>query len=187
MITGLQGDPAVLNGLNMSHNSGMVGETAIKTKLFRRKMSGRAHSTYSASAYSSRHDRLQKCARIRKPPGGRRRTRLAKKALVEIWNAEDKTHALAAVRAFGELFGAKSVKAVKISGDLEELLAFYDYCAEHWVHLRSIAGGRSTRAAPRRPRPRRRGVRQRQTRRTRRRSTNGHAVRRDRGMTKIDP
>jgi transposase-like protein len=62
----------------------------------------------------------------------------AKKALAEIWNAEDKTHALAAVKAFVELFGAKFAKATaKITDDVEELLAFYDYPAEHWVHLRT--------------------------------------------------
>jgi transposase-like protein len=62
----------------------------------------------------------------------------AKKALAEIWGAEDKTHALAAVKTFTDLFGAKFGKAVaKITDDLDELLAFYDYPAEHWVHLRT--------------------------------------------------
>jgi transposase-like protein len=62
----------------------------------------------------------------------------AKNALAEIWNAEDKTHALAAVKQFEELFGAKFPKAVaKITDDLDQLLAFYDYPAEHWVHLRT--------------------------------------------------
>jgi len=62
----------------------------------------------------------------------------AKKALAEIWGAEDKTHALAAARVFAELFGAKFGKAVaKITDDLDQLLAFYDYPAEHWVHLRT--------------------------------------------------
>jgi transposase-like protein len=62
----------------------------------------------------------------------------AKKALAGIWGAEDKTHALAAVKAFGAAYGAKFPKAVaKITDDLEELLAFYDYPAEHWVHLRT--------------------------------------------------
>jgi transposase-like protein len=61
-----------------------------------------------------------------------------KNALAEIWNAEDKTHALAAVKQFEELFGAKFGKAVaKITDDLDELLAFYDFPAEHWVHLRT--------------------------------------------------
>ena len=62
----------------------------------------------------------------------------AKKALAEIWGAEDKTHALAAVKAFETAYGAKFPKAVgKVTGNLDELLAFYDYPAEHWVHLRT--------------------------------------------------
>ena len=62
----------------------------------------------------------------------------AKKALAEIWGAEDKSHALAAVKVFTELFGAKFPKAVaKITDDLDQLLAFYDYPAEHWIHLRT--------------------------------------------------
>ena len=62
----------------------------------------------------------------------------AKKALAEIWGAEDKTHALAAVKAFADLFGAKFGKATaKITDDVAELLAFYDYPAEHWIHLRT--------------------------------------------------
>jgi transposase-like protein len=69
----------------------------------------------------------------------------AKNALAEIWNAEDNTHALAAVKQFQELFGAKFPKAVaKISDDLDELLAFYDYPAEHWVHLRTTNPVEST-------------------------------------------
>ena len=62
----------------------------------------------------------------------------AKKALAEIWNAEDKTHALDAVKAFEADYGARFPKAVaKITDDLDALLAFYDYPAEHWVHLRT--------------------------------------------------
>jgi transposase-like protein len=62
----------------------------------------------------------------------------AKKALAEIWNAEDRNHARAAASAFEAALGAKFPKAVaKITGDLEELLAFYDYPAEHWIHLRT--------------------------------------------------
>jgi transposase-like protein len=62
----------------------------------------------------------------------------AKKALAEIWNAEDKRHAHAAVKAFDAAYGAKFPKAVaKITDDVEELLAFFDYPAEHWVHLRT--------------------------------------------------
>ena len=58
--------------------------------------------------------------------------------LAEIWGAEDKDHARAAVKAFEDAYGAKFPKAVaKITDDAEELLAFYDYPAEHWVHLRT--------------------------------------------------
>ncbi|SDY88017.1 Transposase, Mutator family [Modestobacter sp. DSM 44400] len=62
----------------------------------------------------------------------------AKKALGEIWNAEDKTHARDAAKAFAAAYGAKFPKAAaKLTDDLDELLAFYDYPAEHWVHLRT--------------------------------------------------
>jgi transposase-like protein len=62
----------------------------------------------------------------------------AKKALAEIWNAEDRDHARRAAAAFKLAYGAKFGKAVaKITDDLDELLAFYDYPAEHWIHLRT--------------------------------------------------
>jgi len=62
----------------------------------------------------------------------------AKKALAEIWGAEGKDHARAAVKAFDAAYGAKFPKAAaKITDDLDQLLAFYDYPAEHWVHLRT--------------------------------------------------
>ncbi len=62
----------------------------------------------------------------------------AKKALAEIWNAEDKDHARAAAKAFDAAYGAKFPKATaKITDDLDELLACYDYPVEHWVHLRT--------------------------------------------------
>ena len=62
----------------------------------------------------------------------------AKKALAEIWNAEDEPHALGAVKSFKLAYGAKFGKAVaKITDDLDELLAFYDFPAEHWIHLRT--------------------------------------------------
>jgi transposase-like protein len=62
----------------------------------------------------------------------------AKKALAEIYNAHDKDHARAAAKAFDAAYGAKFPKATaKITDDLDELLAFYDYPAEHWIHLRT--------------------------------------------------
>ena len=62
----------------------------------------------------------------------------AKKALAEITNAEDREHALAAVKAFAADYGAKWPKAAaKITDDVDVLLEFYNYPAEHWVHLRT--------------------------------------------------
>ena len=69
----------------------------------------------------------------------------AKKALAEIWGAEDKDHALAAVKAFEDTYRIKFPKAVaKITDAAGELLAFYDYPAEHWVHLRTTSPIEST-------------------------------------------
>ena len=62
----------------------------------------------------------------------------AKTALAEIWNAQDKEHAQKAAKVFVADYGVKWPKATaKISDDLDVLLAFYDYPAEHWVHLRT--------------------------------------------------
>ncbi|MGW0771823.1 IS256 family transposase [Streptomyces sp. NPDC002676] len=62
----------------------------------------------------------------------------AKKALQDIYNAEDREHAEQAITTFATLYGAKFPKAVaKITSDQDELLAFYDFPAEHWIHLRT--------------------------------------------------
>src|SRR5450759_165528 len=62
----------------------------------------------------------------------------AKAALAEIYNAEDREHAVKAATAFEDLYGAKWPRAVaKITEDLDVLLAFYDFPAEHWIHLRT--------------------------------------------------
>ncbi len=62
----------------------------------------------------------------------------AKKALAEIYNAQDREHAAQAAKAFAADYGAKWPKAVaKVTDDLDVLLAFYDYPAEHWIHLRT--------------------------------------------------
>ena len=62
----------------------------------------------------------------------------AKSALAEIFNAEDKDHARKAAKAFETGYGAKWPKATaKITEHLDVLLAFYDYPAEHWIHLRT--------------------------------------------------
>jgi len=62
----------------------------------------------------------------------------AKAALAEIWNVEDREHTAKAARAFVADYGTKWLKAAaKITDDLDVLLAFYDYPAEHWIHLRT--------------------------------------------------
>jgi transposase-like protein len=62
----------------------------------------------------------------------------AKRAVQEIYNAEDKEHAHAAIKAFANQYGAKYPKVVKrLTDDEEELLAFFDFPAEHWIHLRT--------------------------------------------------
>lgn len=62
----------------------------------------------------------------------------AKKMLAEIRDAEDREHAVRAVDAFAHEFGAKWPKAVaKIVDDVEPLLAFFDFPAEHWLHLKT--------------------------------------------------
>jgi putative transposase len=62
----------------------------------------------------------------------------AKKVLQEIYNAEDRDHAEKAIKDLARAYGAKWPKAVKkITDDVDELLTFYDFPAEHWVHLRT--------------------------------------------------
>ena len=62
----------------------------------------------------------------------------AKAAIKEITEAENKSHADAAIEAFADEFGVKWPKALaKIADDKEALLTFYDYPAEHWRHLRT--------------------------------------------------
>ena len=62
----------------------------------------------------------------------------AKAALTEIYHAEDREPALAAVKVFAADYGAKWPKAVaKITDNVEVLLEFSHYPAEHWVHLRT--------------------------------------------------
>src|SRR5262249_5705866 len=62
----------------------------------------------------------------------------AKRALQEIWMAETKKDALAAFDAFIETWGVKYDKAVEcLIKDGDALLAFYDFPAEHWKHLRT--------------------------------------------------
>ena len=62
----------------------------------------------------------------------------AKRDLREIWQAPDRATAEAAIATFAEKYGAKYGKAVAcLVKDREALLAFYDFPAEHWDHLRT--------------------------------------------------
>jgi putative transposase len=62
----------------------------------------------------------------------------AKSALHEIWMAETKAQAQKALERFVASFGAKYPKAVEcLIKDRDALLAFYDFPAEHWVHIRT--------------------------------------------------
>jgi len=69
----------------------------------------------------------------------------AKAALHEIWMAETKAQALVAFEQFVAAFGAKYPKAVEcLVKDRETLLAFYDFPAEHWIHIRTSNAIEST-------------------------------------------
>jgi putative transposase len=62
----------------------------------------------------------------------------AKAAIREITEAENKKEAEGAIEEFAGEFSAKWPKAVsKIVDEREALLAFYDYPAQHWRHLRT--------------------------------------------------
>jgi putative transposase len=62
----------------------------------------------------------------------------ARKALTEIRDAPDRDHAVRAIEVFARDYGTKWPKAVaKITDDAEELLCFYDFPAEHWLHLKT--------------------------------------------------
>ncbi|MPW11841.1 IS256 family transposase, partial [Paraburkholderia sp. CNPSo 3155] len=61
-----------------------------------------------------------------------------KKAMQDIWMAATRADALAAFNHFVDAYSAKYPKvAEKLTEDRDELLAFYDFPAEHWQHLRT--------------------------------------------------
>jgi transposase-like protein len=62
----------------------------------------------------------------------------AKSMLHEIWMAATQEDALKALGKFAATYQAKFPKAVEcLLKDQEELMAFYDFPAEHWAHLRT--------------------------------------------------
>ena len=62
----------------------------------------------------------------------------AKESLHQIWMAEKRQDAEAAFDLFLKTYEAKYPKATEcLTKDRAELLAFYDFPAEHWLHLRT--------------------------------------------------
>src|ERR1039458_6298021 len=62
----------------------------------------------------------------------------ARAALQEVRDAEDREHAKKALERFAKDYEAKWPKAVeKITKGQDALLAFFDFPAEHWVHLKT--------------------------------------------------
>ena len=62
----------------------------------------------------------------------------AKDDLHEIWMAEDKKTAKKALKRFVKKYGTKYEKAADcLQKDKRQLLAFYDFPAEHWKHIRT--------------------------------------------------
>jgi len=62
----------------------------------------------------------------------------AKESLHQIWMAEKRQDAEAAFDLFIKTYEAKYPKAAEcLTKDRAELLAFYDFPAEHWLHLRT--------------------------------------------------
>ena len=62
----------------------------------------------------------------------------AKRDLHQIWMAADRREAERALKTFSRKYGAKYPKAVRLlEKDRKTLLAFYDFPAEHWRHIRT--------------------------------------------------
>jgi putative transposase len=61
----------------------------------------------------------------------------AKDAIAKIYSAPSRTAALEAVRAYADTFSDFPKAVTKITGQLDVLLAFYDFPLEHWIHLRT--------------------------------------------------
>ena len=75
---------------------------------------------------------------------------IAKQKIHDIYLAESKLEALAAYDDFMNYFKVKYPNAVNcLEKDKDELFAFYDFPAEHWVHLRTTNPIESTLATVR--------------------------------------
>ena len=88
----------------------------------------------------------------------------AKAHLKDIWMAETKAAAQAAFDFFVEAYGVKYDRAVKcLTKDRADLLAFYDFPAEHWKHIRTTNPIESTFATVRHRTTKTKGCLSRQT------------------------
>jgi putative transposase len=87
-----------------------------------------------------------------------------KAAVQEIWRSPSRQMALTAFETLSRMYGAKYPKAVDcVEEDLETLLTFYDFPAEHWQHIRTTNPIESTFATVRLRTAKTRGCGSRQT------------------------
>jgi Transposase, Mutator family len=111
---------------------------APKGKLLSSHAAGQARTRRGRTSRISHQREPGQQRKERTPPGSDHPDIEAKKALQDIYNAEDRDHAEQAIRVFTRLYQAKFPKAVaNVADDQYELLEFYDYPAEHWIHLRT--------------------------------------------------
>jgi len=61
----------------------------------------------------------------------------AKKAIQAVYNANSRTKAVTAAKAFADEFSGFPKATAKVMDELDTLLAFYDFPQPHWVHLRT--------------------------------------------------
>ena len=96
---------------------GVFADVYCRTDSLRVRISGQRRTAADVSNVSPR------------PPGRKPRSRRSSTPRTRI--------TLKAAKAFEADYGAKWPKAVKITDHLDVLLAFYDFPAEHWIHLRT--------------------------------------------------
>ena len=88
----------------------------------------------------------------------------AKQDIHNIWMAESREDATQAFNLFLDKYGVKYAKATNcLAKDREELLAFYDFPAEHWKHIRTTNPIESTFATVRHRTKRSKGCLSRET------------------------
>ena len=62
----------------------------------------------------------------------------AKGSLHDIWQAESKADAEKACELFNKMYEPKYLKAaICLQKDRDEMLAFYDFPAQHWLSIRT--------------------------------------------------